>query len=425
MLWVWAHGNFFYNVYFDRVNIMDKRKLCPAREQLMWIPVFLVCISLLSTVEAYLVHRIMPEYTMKYVTYYNYKIWKLYGLYLLTLISIGWYIYIKKIPESIIKNGESFSGQICEIIWHRAFFNWCEWKVMLVIKTDGFGEIKSPYYKYDLLNYLSGTDCKVHIWKNKCYITDFHIIERDMAKEEQIYGLYGGRFLDSKNLKPDFPIMKKVKSTDKFLVKSSRGMSQRTVVCVSVAMFVIISLYNTLSMFEPVDRDSDKDGIKDYMEFKMGTDPTIYDESFTFVMTDEMDGSKLEYRVEIVAPCTYDLAIMNMHISFIRNPVTKVETIPGYIMHPFCISNEKKNTKAVIKIEFDEKLLEKPNFYPKLFRFSVDHQEEGMVPVTCDWDGKSNVVYADFDFAAKLDPLWEYYLLDGYEWQQWYDNYWK
>lgn len=106
---------------------MDKKYLRPAREQLLWIPVFLSLVSILSTIGALVLHREMPEYTLKYMTSYNYNIWRMYALYLVTAISIGWYIYMRKIPEIIIDQGES---QI--------------------------GYIYSPYYRYDFLNYLWG-----------------------------------------------------------------------------------------------------------------------------------------------------------------------------------------------------------------------------------------------------------------------------
>lgn len=402
---------------------MDKKYLRPAREQLLWLPVFLTCVSIICTGVAYFLHQKMPEYTLKYMTYYNYGIWRFSSLYLLTAFAIGYYIYVRNLPRAIIEQGECYSGHIQEIVWRRSLLNWCEWKCQLVIQTNYWQEYRSPYYRYDFLNYLIGTDCQVHVWKNQCYITDFQTSERKMTKIEKKYGVFGGGFWDAKNFTPEFPVLDSVLTTDKFWRKSYRSATQISILCILLVLFLCVVTSNTLSLFEPRFKDSDGDGMKDVEEFSIGTDPTVYDELFFFVTKDEMNGVKLEYKVEVPAPCDYYTATYRMYAKFIQQPITRVETIPGYIVHPFYIVNESNCVNAEVTLEFDKALLSKPHFYPQIFRFSFDHQEEGMISVPFIWDGKSNVVHMDALLAGELGRDWEYYFLDGYEWQQWYDNY--
>lgn len=240
-----------------------------------------------------------------------------------------------------------------------------------------------------------------------------------MTKEERKQGLDGGGPREVNNKTPNFPILSNVRTTDKFRRKcrgKHRTGSQRGLLGVSIVIVLCGVFINTLSLFQPSYKDNDRDGIPDLEEFVMGTDPTVYDESFLFVRKDEMDGVKLEYRVEVPSPCNYDIEIDTMHVKFVRQSNRNFTSIAGYIVPPFLVVNKKVDVKAEIVLEFNPALLKKPHFEPAIFRFSMDHQDQRMVPVPFTWDGQSNVIHVDVSSAGYLGPTWEYYFLDGYEW---------
>lgn len=398
------------------------KKYRPAREQLAWIPIYLSVLSVISTIIVVYTHRFFPEYTLKYITIYSHTAWKLYGLYFVTLISIVLFVYYRKLGATIVETGERHRGTIVEVIWKRAFLCGCEWKCRLVVKAENGNEYNSPYYKYDFLNYLDDVNCTIYVLGGKCYLTDFTLVDRSILPEMKKKGLYGGSYQEGKNNTPFFPIMTELRVTKKGFEKSYKSATQRGVLGILIVAVAVFSAYASAFMFVPSFSDSDGDGLTDDDEFEMGTDPTVYDESFLFVERDSLDGVTVEYRVQLPTPCDYR-TILDLKVGFERYSNMRYGTIAGYIVNPFYVSPLPENAEAEVVITFDEKLLSKPNFYPQICRFSMDHQEVGMIEVPCKWEAQSNVISVDFNELSKIGREWKFYFLDGYEWNAWYDSY--
>lgn len=395
---------------------MKKKYLRTARERLLWIPVFMVIVSAINTGIFVFLCQAFPEYTLKYLTSYNHRIFGLYAQYFLTAISVGVYLSLQMYGKKILREGRNFHGTIEQVLWKRAFFSGCEWKCRLVIRVDENRTVLSPYYKYDLLNYLAGTGCQVAVLENKCYVTEFQTIDRKMPKDERKRGLDGGTFWESRNETPEFPILDKVKVVNQFRAKRYREVSQRYGLYLICTIYVLTALQIGLRMFEPLHADSDGDGMRDSDEFTFGTDPTVFDPTFVFVKTDEMNGVRLEYRVEVPAPCSA-MVQSDLGAAFIKKTVSRVESMPGYLVHPFVLRNPLGNSKSTVALEFDPALLQNENFIPQLYRCNNQRQEMIMIP--CDWDGKSNVISAQFSDVWDPDREWEYYLLEKNAWEAW------
>ncbi len=398
---------------------MKKKCLRPAREQLLWIPCFLVILSILNTGIVIWGHQYHPEYTLEYVTFYSCRIWGLFGLYILTMLSVCGCAYVGWLGKNIVNKGQCHNGYIKEVIWYRAFFNVCEWKCRLVIETDYNVQFTTPFYKYDFLNYLGGTSCKVYSLGKQCYATDFQIVDRGMTREERRAGLRGGWFTN--NDTPEFPILEEVLVTGHFREKGGRETTQRFMLFLVSFLVTFVSFSFSMNTFEPLFTDSDGDGMDDWAEFELGTNPTSCDASFFLTISDSGEKINLKLTVEIPAPCDYKI-ISGIDAEFVT-PVLPTKGMPGYIDNPFSVRFPKNSTMAEVLIEFDEALLEVENFYPQVYRFSYLHQMQGMVKIPTVWDGTSNVVSVDFSSVDASDTSWEFYLLDGNAWQTWHDNY--
>lgn len=280
---------------------MKSRHLRPLREQLHHVLFFMSALCGVCILWILFGHNLYPEYTFAYIIQSRNTRW-FYLLLTLTIIFYGIHFYYQWLGRHITEAGIHYQGKLTKVIWKRAFFSGNEWKCYLVISCrDGYS-YTSPAYGYELINYLYGTKCEVSVWKKHCYITNLQLTDREMTKEEKKAGKTGSP--DSYNSIPNFPILHELKSEQRAIHKGYRTFSQRFYLTLVVFIICIYTTLFLLGVFAPGSSDTDKDGMSDYKEFEIGTDPLTPDSLFPLVKKDET--CQIKGELAILTPYTHE-----------------------------------------------------------------------------------------------------------------------
>lgn len=120
---------------------------------------------------------------------------------------------------------------------------------------------------------------------------------------------------------------------------------------------------------EPSNEDTDGDGATDGWEVENGFDPTWHDESFDISVECEVENLTASVELTISGENAESVNIVP-----VRNDVLIDETIPGYIGEAFDITAEGDIGIAKISFEFDESLLDDPDFTPVIYCLNEETQ---------------------------------------------------
>jgi len=398
---------------------MQPKYLRPYRERLIWISVFLSTLCVFSLIVMVATHSLYPAYSFEYIIRQKTIVW-FYFLIFATLISFGINLYFGWLGRHIVESGICYTGQITKVYWHRAFLSGSEWKCRLAINCNNGKEYITPYYRYDLLNYLYDTRCELYILGKHCYVTGFQTMDRIMTKEEKKAGIYGGSA--PHNTIPKFPFLNLVEFEACYRKNHSyRSTSQCVLLGVICLLLTLRIAAFSMQVYEPSRGDSDHDGAPDYIEFELGTDPLVADAVFQITDTDESTRSNVT--LNVAAPY-YKEMLSDAFINYSMLMLNE-ETMVGYVDRAFTFRLPQGCTEATILVEFHERLLENETFYPKLYKFSYDYQEQGLVELPSHWDGSSNHITWDCTEESKASTeIWRYYLLDKTSVDEWKNSYW-
>lgn len=402
---------------------MNPRHLRPLRERLhhiLFLGSALCAICILWILRG---QNLYPEYTFAYIIQSENTRW-FYLLLALTVLFCGIHFYYQWLRMHITKTGIRYQGEITKVIWKRAFFSGNEWKCYLVISCRDGQSYTSPAYGYELINYLYGTQCEVAVWKKHCYITDLRLMDREMTKEEKKAGKTGSP--DYYNSIPDFPILKELTSERHSFHKGYRTFSQRFYLILVIFLICIYTIIFLLSVFTPASGDTDKDGMKDYEEFEIGTDPLTPDTCFPLIKEDET--TRIKGQLAILTPYTRETK-RQFYFAF-TTPIRGEETIAGYIDSPFLLELPPDCTEATLTLELKEPIPASTDFRPQIYKYSYDCQDLGLglIPVPCQWDGNDSITWNCIDEPEDPAVSWRYYLLDKTAqdkfWKE-YDAFWE
>ncbi len=402
---------------------MKPRHLRPLREQLHHALIFLSALCGICILWILWGHNLHPEYTFAYILQSQNTRW-FYLLLALTVLFYGIFFYYQWLARHITEAGIRYQGEITKVIWKRAFFSGNEWKCYLVVSCRDGQSYTSPAYGYELINYLYGTQCEVAVWKKHCYITDLRLMNREMTKEEKKAGKTGSP--DYYNSIPDFPILKELTSERRAFHKGYRAFSQRFCLALVVLIFCIYTTVFLLEVFSPSYNDTDKDGMRDYEEFEIGTDPLTPDTYFPLVKEAETD--QIKGRLAILTPYTKETHLQ-FYFTF-TTPILGEETFAGYMDSPFVIQLPPDCREATLTLELKKPVPTSTDFCPQIYKYSYDCQDLGLglIPVPCQWDGSNTITWNCIDEQEDSAVSWRYYLLDKTAqdefWKE-YDAFWE
>lgn len=389
---------------------MNEKHLKPLRERLWWITKFFACITGLLILEIYLIDTFDLMINLEYILKGR-DIWFVLIFIVITLLSWILNYCLSLMSEHFSKNGDYLDGDIVRVVWKRSYISGYEWKIQFIIKCND-KLYYSYYYGYEILNYMTDTWCKVYLYKNKCHIDELRTCERDITKEEKRNGIYGGK--KSYNTIPDFPICKSLMTIKRFSNKSGKNISSRAFIGL---ICILISMYATktaLSLPRIQNRDTDNDGVMDLFEFRYGSDPLKYNETFTYKNTAESGCAKI--MIEVTTKTGY---LLEYETKILTDVSEHNENMQGYIINPFKLYFSKNVINARLLIEFDEKLLLDEEFLPCLYRYSRQNAIYGMEELNCEWDGSSNKLYYELSNEDISMCDWnKYYFLNKAEREQ-------
>ena len=396
-----------------------KKYLHPLRERLIWIPVFFSSTFFIYVIMVILQRPLHPDFSIEYIIRLDGI--KILGLQLLlALILVGCYKYNIWLGKHIVQVGDHHFGEIDKVIWKRTWLGWCEWKCRFVVK-DKDQEYFSPYYKYDILNYLDDTSCEFYTWRNHCYIKNFKTIEREMPKEQKKIGDSGGGIwlfcIKEYNSPPDFPILMDVVDEKAYGYKPSKWFTNRTEVFWLLMFYALIIFSRGIIFYSPLDTDSDGDRAWDSEEiYYLKSDPLKYDSTFQY--SQKTESEKYQVSIDVTGPYT-NYMFFYLHCD---KPIMEEDKLSGYVDKPFvCERLPGTYDSAVLTVTFDESLLDIPGFDPGLCTINSEWWDYSWMPVS--WDGHSNYFTVDLDPEIYRAHYLKCILFNKNEWHSWYYQY--
>ena len=159
----------------------------------------------------------------------------------------------------------------------------------------------------------------------------------------------------------------------------------------------------------PTKEDTDDDGVSDAKEIEMGTDSSVFEETFyTVVKADEEDTVKVSVETTLSGEQVESLTVERYESEFLFPT-----TMPGYIGGAYDFSVDGEIGTATIKFEFDEALLTDATFDPVIYYFD----EENQVLEELDTIVSGNVAAAEVTHFSKYILLNRKIYRDAFEWQ--------
>ncbi len=165
----------------------------------------------------------------------------------------------------------------------------------------------------------------------------------------------------------------------------------------SLTDFEEINKYKT----DPNKEDTDGDGLNDGDEISLGTDPLIFDESFSKTVELESDDDHPTSVKVTVDTLTAD-QVDSFMVARSANWALTDKNIPGYIDDGYNFTVDGKITEAEVEVTYD-KSLEKGDFEPALYYY--DTEKQFLEPVENQRHEKGKVI-------AHLEHFSEYILIN-------------
>ena len=127
---------------------------------------------------------------------------------------------------------------------------------------------------------------------------------------------------------------------------------------------------NMVHNTNPTKEDTDDDGVSDAKEIEMGTDSSVFEETFyTVVEANEEDSVKVSVETILSGEQVESLTVERYESEFLFPT-----TMPGYIGGAYDFSVDGELGTATIKFEFDEALLTDATFDPVIYYFDEENQ---------------------------------------------------
>ncbi len=121
----------------------------------------------------------------------------------------------------------------------------------------------------------------------------------------------------------------------------------------------------------PLVVDTDNDGVGDGRELELGTDPLVAESQFHVTLeSEEEDNVKASVDINLSGE-----QVDSLSVSKIENEFLFPETMPGYIGGAYNFHVDGNFDSANLEFEFDEALLQNPDFEPVIYYFNEETQE--------------------------------------------------
>lgn len=163
----------------------------------------------------------------------------------------------------------------------------------------------------------------------------------------------------------------------------------------------------------PLEADTDGDGAGDEWETCNGFDANTKDDLFYIEETVSGDGTSLD--IELSLKGKY---VESYHFWVHENDNLFINSlISGYLGSGYDLLLDGECDNMMVTYHFDESFLKEENFNPVIYHYNEEEQE--LVPIETQWDGKSSFVTAEItEFSTYLlldktkhDEAWEYEIM--------------
>lgn len=165
---------------------------------------------------------------------------------------------------------------------------------------------------------------------------------------------------------------------------------------------------NMVHNTNPTKEDTDDDGVSDAKEIEMGTDSSVFEETFyTVVEANEEDSVKVSVETILSGEQVESLTVERYESEFLFPT-----TMPGYIGGAYDFSVDGELGTATIKFEFDEALLTDATFDPVIYYFDEENQVLEELETTV----SGNVASAEVTHFSKYILLDKRYQQNAVRW---------
>lgn len=160
---------------------------------------------------------------------------------------------------------------------------------------------------------------------------------------------------------------------------------------------------------DPALTDTDSDGASDAKEIQLGTNPLVYDDTFSMNVTAEgTDTVKASVEMVVSGEQAESLTVEQYENDFLFPA-----DMPGYIGSAYDFSIDGTFSTATIKFEFDEELLSDASFDPVIYYFNEDTQLLEELPTAL----SGNIASTQVTHFSKYILLNRKVFQDAFEWQ--------
>ena len=164
----------------------------------------------------------------------------------------------------------------------------------------------------------------------------------------------------------------------------------------------LLSDYEEVKVYgtDPLNPDTDGDGMDDYEEVKHGYNPLVYDKVFDKKIS--ADGMYTSVDISVKAETE---KLSTLSVKPIEEDIFINDTIPGYIGSGYDFTMDGTFESAELTYYFSPSCMETEGFNPKVYYYDEENHE--LIPVDTVWDHESSYV------TAKLEHFSSYILLDS------------
>ena len=165
------------------------------------------------------------------------------------------------------------------------------------------------------------------------------------------------------------------------------------------------NVYNT----NPLKEDTDEDGVSDAKEIEIGTDSSVYEETF-YVVVESQEEDTVKVSVETTLSGEQ---VESLTVEKYENEFLFPSTMPGYIGGAYDFSVDGELGNATIKFKFDEALLTTDDFEPVIYYFDEENQVLEEIETTIE----GNVASAEVTHFSKYILLDRFKFDIAFEWE--------